>query len=192
MNPYYCPVEDCDYGDGEDRSFRSVRSHINATSDAEHNWTDLKPVVEAQTDQEEADDELEGEEEQPEASESSASEPDESTPEEGEMPTKAEYEQQRSQTTEESSDEASEKGAESGDSESSTDQASSTPSTPSFPLTDRTLLLLAGVVVAGVLLYTLYLDDSEDSTTYTEGSDDTPDQDETTPEGSDEQEALWE
>lgn len=48
MTSYTCPIEGCPYGEDEEKSLPAVRAHINATSDGDHEWSDLKPTVEQQ------------------------------------------------------------------------------------------------------------------------------------------------
>lgn len=72
QEPYYCPIEGCNYGHGEQKSLAAVRSHINATTDTSdqnergHSWAALKTEVEQQGE--------ESDEEQTEATENEENE----------------------------------------------------------------------------------------------------------------------
>jgi len=185
MSTHYCPVETCGFGDDEPRSYRSVRSHINASSDADHVWPELKPLVEQQRDEE-----PESNEEQSEAVDNAASEQDTEGPEEGSMPTKEEYDQQSTDESDETSTpEAGEKDAQSSDSESNTGSGSSTASGAGIPLGNRTFLVLVAVVVLAAAGYYLYLDNGADSNASAKGSPSTPSEGDEAPT---EDGGLWE
>lgn len=58
MAHHFCPVEGCHYGEDNGKGFAAVRSHINATGDPDHAWSDLKEQVDQQADdQDDHDDE---------------------------------------------------------------------------------------------------------------------------------------
>jgi len=55
MTGLICPVEGCEFGEQEKRSFNGVQSHIQAKTDDEHDWSVLMDAVVQQ--REETDDE---------------------------------------------------------------------------------------------------------------------------------------
>lgn len=73
-DPYWCPVEGCGWHDERGKELAAVRSHINAKSDGDHDWSELKPVVEGQAEGDESDEQGEAAEEQPEAAENGENE----------------------------------------------------------------------------------------------------------------------
>ncbi|MFC7193721.1 hypothetical protein ACFQL4_02220 [Halosimplex aquaticum] len=75
-DPYWCPVDGCDYGEDEEKDRSSVQGHINASASPEHDWSELREQVDAQAE----DGEGNGDGEQPdEATGSEESEPSESS-----------------------------------------------------------------------------------------------------------------
>ncbi|WP_231184729.1 hypothetical protein [Haladaptatus sp. DYF46] len=121
-----CPIEGCDYGDNEEKSLAAVRSHINASSDGDHDWSALKPTVEAQAADSDQDDQAD---QQPEDDTDDA------------MPTDTEYDQQHSQ----------QKG---GDGSAPSDQDTTSSSGGFLPkMNTQTMAMLVGFVVLCVLLY---------------------------------------
>jgi hypothetical protein len=147
MTGVVCPVNGCDYGEQDEKSLQSVRTHINAKGDDDHDWSELKPeVVEQADDQEDSDDE---EQEEPEDDESENEE---------DMPTEEEYERQHGEgEEEEEQDEEPENSDPEGDSGS--DDGSSF-DVPIPSLSPMTWLLIVGALVL-IFLYLQRSDDSE-------------------------------
>ncbi|MEA5388349.1 hypothetical protein VB779_15755 [Haloarculaceae archaeon H-GB11] len=157
MNSYYCPVEGCEFGESSDKSLSAVQSHISAKADEEHEWDDLKAVVEVQGGDPGEQPGPNGEtghldieeqhEEQPEASESEQNSTED-------MDQEDEYEQQFEQATEQ------EGADEQDDTEKDGDQQTS--STSSGGLSPG---LMVGVGIAAVAAVVLLSgsDDESDS-----------------------------
>lgn len=99
MSGYSCPVEGCDYGDGQDeqKSLPAVRAHVNATGDDAHNWSDCREQLADQDASHSSQSEESDPPEEPEEPEKSAGETEDtedSEDSEEDMPTQAEYEMQ--------------------------------------------------------------------------------------------------
>ena len=168
MSDYYCPVEGCDYGESEDKSLAAVRSHINASSADGHDWDELKPIVEAQGEDEEGNEDSPDENESDETpdEDSDGNETGDETPSDGaddgdgedtEMPTPEEYEQQLSGGTE--------------DSDEVDDTPESSVGLSLGSLSDiPTTYLIAGALIVVVLAW-LLLSGSDDETTETGGAE---------------------
>ena len=197
MSDHRCPVEGCDFGEEEPRSYRSVLSHINAMSDSDHDKSAREAVKEGApvalvdaSDEDEANQDEEGAESDTEG----ASETPESTPEEGGMATPEEYDQQQTDVeTEESSETTEEEAPESGESET---EESSAESGFGVPL-NRQTLLVAGVglvLVGGYYWFVIRESDQSAAASTAEApASDTEDNEESAQEGAEAQEAgdLW-
>lgn len=135
---YECPVEGCDFGEAEDKTLAQVRGHVNSNGDEDHVWQDVKH-------------ELLAEAEKREATQATDDEDDE---ESIDMATQEEYEEQYS---DEDSD-LPEGDEGDGDTESADgdedDQDGGGFSVPS--VSASTVVLVAGVAVAALLIWKLY------------------------------------
>jgi uncharacterized membrane protein len=145
MTDFQCPIEGCDYGESEEKSLAAVRSHVNSTGDDDHEWSDLKALVEQQdgnADQQEAPEEQgeSAETDENDQQEENTETSDETTDDQQSMPTDEEYRHQQSGG----------KPAD-DDQEETTDGTTETTSESGgfLPALDgRTLMLLLGLLAA--------------------------------------------
>lgn len=150
--PDTCPVEGCDYDDHTDKSDPkvSLRSHISASTDAAHDWQEIKERLTTQETDPSEGSESGDDSDTDDPDDEGADTPDQ-TPDEGDqdpsdgdddMPTDEEYQQQHAQ----SGDGDDSNGD--GDSDGGSDDSGGV-TLPSAPIDPITLMLL--VAVAGVV-----------------------------------------
>lgn len=140
MSSNRCPVEGCEYGESDDKSKAAVRSHVNAKSDPEHNWADLKSAVMGDPDADETDD---ADGEQTETDENEENEEDED-----DMPTDEEYQEQHAQDDNDTTDDT-----DTTDSDTATDDDAGGGGFSIPALDGSTVMLVMGLLAVLVVAY---------------------------------------
>lgn len=175
---YECPVEGCDYGKEEEKTLAQVRGHVNSNGDDDHVWQEAKHELLAEAEQREAAEAVDGEsgdavdEQQAEEGDpgevpgpngetghlGTAEADDDQSDGDGEdsteMATQEEYEEQYS---DDADDPAEDEGGNSqpGDGDDGGDDRDGSGfSVPS--VSTSTVVLVAGVAVAALLVWKLY------------------------------------
>lgn len=164
MTGHHCP--ECDFGEDEEKSLQSVRSHITSSGDPDHDWDELADVVETQgaDDDDDADlDEEDGDDVQEDTDEDEQPDATDDDPEDDDMPTDEEYERQHGESSTETTDDADEDDA--GDDGAPSSSSSSTDGGAfSVPALDgNTTLILLGIAAIAILALLVLSRDGDDT-----------------------------